>query len=198
MDGGSGAVHEKKKHCGDGGTAYPRRGNQGVVAMEEEKKEEKDGKEKEKSATPKMGPLDIWKLVAKDLEVTDEQQKQLMSFQEQVEVMDDDLQLTLDMLKQLRSLIDDKNSSLDQELLEIQKILTPTQTAKFILWVTQNPACMHMLNQLWRHVYERTDDVEVPDKKEGGGPPSPTEKDKNAAATAPAATTIPASATPSS
>lgn len=31
----------------------------------------------------------------------------------------------------------------------LQRILTPTQTAKFVLWVSKNKACVHMLNQLW-------------------------------------------------
>ena len=28
---------------------------------------------------------------------------------------------------------------------QLQSILTPKQAAKFILWVSHNPACMHML-----------------------------------------------------
>lgn len=34
-------------------------------------------------------------------------------------------------------------------ILLFQRILTPTQTAKFVLWVQKNEACVHMLNQLW-------------------------------------------------
>lgn len=32
---------------------------------------------------------------------------------------------------------------------DIQSVLTPTQAAKFIMWVTNNAACMQMLNNLW-------------------------------------------------
>lgn len=116
--------------------------------------EEEDHEESKSTACAEaaMGPAEIWTMVANELEVTEEQQQQLLAFQGEVETLDKDLKMTLGMLKQLRALIDDKNSSLDQELLEIQKILTPTQTAKFILWVTQNPACMHFLNQLFHQV----------------------------------------------
>jgi hypothetical protein len=93
--------------------------------------------------------------VSAELGVTEAQQRALLAQRGTVQGMDEDLQVTSGMLADLRALIDDKNASLDQELLEVQKILTPTQTAKFILWITKNPACMHMLNQLWRFVYEK-------------------------------------------
>jgi hypothetical protein len=32
---------------------------------------------------------------------------------------------------------------------ELQQILTPVQSAKFIFWVQNNPACMGMLHKLW-------------------------------------------------
>lgn len=97
----------------------------------------------------------LWATVAAELGVTEAQQRQLLAQRATVKGMDRDLQVTSGMLADLRALIADKNATLDQELLEVQKILTPTQTAKFILWITKNPACMHMLNQLWRFVYEK-------------------------------------------
>ena len=42
---------------------------------------------------------------------------------------------------------------LDVEFSEIRKILTPRQAAKFLAWVANNGACMHMLNELWRKIY---------------------------------------------
>ena len=98
--------------------------------------------------------------------MTEAQQRALLAQRGTVQGMDEDLQVTSGMLADLRALIDDKNASLDQELLEVQKILTPTQTAKFILWITKNPACMHMLNQLWRLVYEK---APLPAPGAGGG-----------------------------
>lgn len=38
----------------------------------------------------------------------------------------------------------------------LQRILTPTQTAKFVLWVSKNEACVHMLNQLWDKLHGDT------------------------------------------
>lgn len=31
----------------------------------------------------------------------------------------------------------------------LQRILTPSQSAKFVVWVSKNRACVHMLEQLW-------------------------------------------------
>ncbi|TFJ84656.1 hypothetical protein NSK_004121 [Nannochloropsis salina CCMP1776] len=98
----------------------------------------------------------LWAVLSEELHVTREQQAALLQRRDNIVAMDADIGVTSAMLRELRALIEDKNSSLDQELLEVQKILSPTQTAKFILWITRNPACMHMLNQLWRAVYERS------------------------------------------
>lgn len=126
-------------------------------------------------AGPEKGPAAaaaarrLWATVSAELGVTEEQQRQLLAQRETVKGMDGDLQVTSGMLSELRALINDKNASLDQELLEVQKILTPTQTAKFILWITKNPACMHMLNQLWRLVYEKAP-LPAPGAGAGSGP----------------------------
>ena len=42
---------------------------------------------------------------------------------------------------------------LDAEFSEIRSILTPRQAAKFLVWVANNGACMHMLNELWSKSY---------------------------------------------
>ena len=53
------------------------------------------------------------------------------------------------MLSKLRAKVESKNIALEKEMQEIQSILTPTQSGKFVLWVSDNPACMQMLDQLW-------------------------------------------------
>lgn len=56
------------------------------------------------------------------------------------------------MLDRLVDIIGDKNNSLDNEMSNIQTILSARQIAKFILWIDQNPACMQMLEALWPHI----------------------------------------------
>ena len=45
--------------------------------------------------------------------------------------------------------MDSKHEMLDNQMAEMQKFLSPTQAAKFIVWIKNNSACMTMLNQLW-------------------------------------------------
>ena len=42
---------------------------------------------------------------------------------------------------------------LEAEFDNVRSILTPTQAAKFLVWVANNGAAMHMLNELWERVY---------------------------------------------
>lgn len=61
------------------------------------------------------------------------------------------------MLNRLDELALTKNETLDQEMNEIQSILSASQIARFILWIHQNPACMQMLEALWPHLTRSLD-----------------------------------------
>ncbi|CAM9557741.1 unnamed protein product [Chrysoparadoxa australica] len=99
-------------------------------------------------------PESLWEEMVTAFGVTDEQKQQFRDKMHVVKELEADLSTTFDMAAKLRLLLCNRNQSLDEEMDEIQKILTPTQTAKFILWVSRNSACMHMLNQLWTAVHE--------------------------------------------
>eukprot|EP00953_Heterococcus_sp_UTEX-ZZ885_P030659 16185-Heterococcus_DN1.PRE.3 len=96
----------------------------------------------------------LWNTLVNVLQVTPQQEHLLASKVAIAQAMDIDLHETLQLVSALRTLLCNKNESLDGEMAQIQRILTPTQTAKFILWVSRNSACMHMLNQLWTHTHE--------------------------------------------
>lgn len=55
-------------------------------------------------------------------------------------------------LDRIVDIICNKNDNLDQEMANIQSILSARQIAKFILWIDRNPACMQMLEALWPHM----------------------------------------------
>jgi len=50
----------------------------------------------------------------------------------------------------------------------LRGILTPTQAAKFILWVSHNPACMQMLNKLWAKMDKDGSSQFLPSTSGGG------------------------------
>lgn len=110
---------------------------------------------------PKMsGELaDLWYGLMKAVKPSATQRKTMVSFstpsKENADPFRDVNRTTAEcneMLDKIVSIICNKNESLDSEMAQIQSILSPRQTAKFILWIDQNPACMQMLEALWPHV----------------------------------------------
>ena len=87
----------------------------------------------------------IWNILCRELEVTEEQKKKIISHRSKIRHLCAELKASLHLLSQLRGKVDVKNESLEGEMKQLQGILTPKQAAKFILWVSHNPACMHML-----------------------------------------------------
>jgi hypothetical protein len=85
-----------------------------------------------------------------------EQRKLMIAFgQTQGDVLTEvrDASIACDtLLDRLKEIICHKNLSMDNEISSIQTIMSSRQTAKFILWIDQNPACMQMLEQLWPHL----------------------------------------------
>jgi hypothetical protein len=55
-------------------------------------------------------------------------------------------------LDRIVDIIYTKNAAFDSEMADVQSVLSPTQIAKFILWIDRNPACMQMLEALWPHL----------------------------------------------
>jgi len=108
-----------------------------------------DGQELPASSTVDIGGS-LWQLLSKELELSREQMSQIKGCRAKVRERGDEVKITVQMLNQLKKRVQNKNNNLDSEMAGIQGILTPKQSAKFILWVSNNPACIHMLNQIWR------------------------------------------------
>lgn len=91
------------------------------------------------------------------LQVTPDQATALKDSRFVAQEMDECLKNSLNVLGELRNRLLQCGDSLESEFSTIRTILTPTQAAKFLVWVANNKACMHMLNELWDRVY-LTDD----------------------------------------
>ena len=96
---------------------------------------------------------ELFTYLVKYLEVTPEQAAALKDSRYVAEEMDNTLKETLNVLKELRGRLEQCGQDLDTEFNCIRQILTPSQSAKFLVWVAQNKACMHMLNELWSKNY---------------------------------------------
>lgn len=91
-------------------------------------------------------------ILAKELGLTEDQKKKIQQQRGSISLICENLKSALGLLAELKAEVTKKNYTLDMEMEKLQNILTPTQRAKFIVWVTNNQACMHLLNKLWRTV----------------------------------------------
>ncbi|KUF89620.1 hypothetical protein AM587_10003265 [Phytophthora nicotianae] len=92
--------------------------------------------------------MSLWGILADELEVSDEQQRQILERRAAIKTVRDDLNHTLSIVKKLEEVTDEKNTALETQVAQLQQILTPSQATKFIIWVKENPAFMYMLDKL--------------------------------------------------
>ncbi|TDH67562.1 hypothetical protein CCR75_005356 [Bremia lactucae] len=90
----------------------------------------------------------LWGILASDLDLTAEQQRQILKHRVAIKKVRDDLNHTLSIVKKLEEVTNEKNTALEAQVAELQQILTPSQATKFIIWVKENPAVMYMLDKL--------------------------------------------------
>lgn len=115
------------------------------------------------SSAPLMDNKALFTHLVKILEVTPEQAASLKDSRFVAQEMDEILNDTLSVLTELRTRLTQCGEDLETEFNNVRSILTPSQSAKFLVWVSQNKACMHMLNELWSKVYPSSQ------TNEGGG-----------------------------
>ena len=110
-----------------------------------------------KSSAPPKDTKALFQHLVNILQVTPEQAVALKDSRFVAQEMDEILKETLSVLKELRGRLTRCGEDLETEFNNVRAILTPSQSAKFLVWVAQNKACMHMLNELWSKVYPSED-----------------------------------------
>lgn len=123
-------------------------------------------------------PKNLFSFLVNYLQVTPEQAAVLKDSRWVARELDDCLKSSMDVLEELRQRLRLCGNGLETEFDNVRSVLTPTQAAKFLVWVANNRACIHMLNELWSRVYpdpcsiDGEDDDKKPEAK-GGTPESP-------------------------
>lgn len=105
------------------------------------------------SSAPPKDTKALFKHLVSILQVTPEQAMALKDSRFVAQEMDSILNEALGVLKELRTRLIQCGQDLEQEFGQVRAILTPSQSAKFLVWVAQNKACIHLLNELWSKVY---------------------------------------------
>ena len=119
--------------------------------------------------TPPKDSKALFRTLVNVLQVTPEQAVALKDSRFVAQEMDEILQETLSVLEELRSRLTQCGEDLETEFNNVRAILTPSQSAKFLVWVAQNKACMHMLNELWSKVYPSTHNTNGNNSDDGNG-----------------------------
>lgn len=126
--------------------------------------------------TSLLEPKKLFAHLVNYLQVTPEQAAALKDSRLVARELDESLNSALDVLEQLRHRLRLCGNGLETEFDNVRSVLTPTQAAKFLVWVADNRACMHMLNELWSRVYPDPDEIDLDDddkKPEGKTTTSP-------------------------
>lgn len=104
---------------------------------------------------PPLEPKALFQYLVNYLEVTPGQAAALKDSRSVAKELDSSLQQALAVHDELRQRLTQVGEDLEAEMNSVRAILTPTQAAKFLVWVANNGACMHMLNELWSKVYPK-------------------------------------------
>jgi hypothetical protein len=115
------------------------------------------------ASTQRLDPKSLFQYLVQHLEVTPQQAAAMKDSRLVAQEMDGCLESALGVLSELRQRLAQTGDDLETEFYNIRSILTPTQAAKFLIWVANNDACMHMLNELWDRVYPQPNSMPIPD-----------------------------------
>jgi bZIP transcription factor len=104
---------------------------------------------------PSLDPKSLFHHLVQYLRVTPEQANRMKDSRKVAQEMDNCLEQALAVLAELKSRLAQTGDDLEHEFDQVRAILTPTQAAKFLVWVANNDACMHLLDELWERVYQQ-------------------------------------------
>jgi hypothetical protein len=110
---------------------------------------------------PSLEPKELFQYLVNHLEVNPAQAAALKDSRLIAQEMDGCLEKALAVLAELRTRLAQTGEDLETEFTNVRSILSPTQAAKFLVWVANNSACIHMLNELWDRVYPAQDGADT-------------------------------------
>ena len=101
------------------------------------------------SKSANLEPKTLFQYLVNYLGVTPQQAAALKDSRFVAQELDGCLEQALSVQGELRQRLAQTGDDLDTQFNNVRNILTPTQAAKFLVWVANNKACIHMLNELW-------------------------------------------------
>jgi len=94
-------------------------------------------------------PQSIWNMLCSELALDSDQQKKLKGLRPELAEHNASMKRCLKSLSKLEVEVMQNMSERRTQINNVLSIITPAQTIKFLQWVEDNQACIHMLNGLW-------------------------------------------------
>lgn len=91
----------------------------------------------------------IWNMICKELELTEVQKKKLIEHRHQIRLQRQNVGQCLHILAELSERAGSNIDRMHAQMGELMSIITPRQQVKFLLWIENNQACLHMLQPLF-------------------------------------------------
>lgn len=94
-------------------------------------------------------PSSIWNTLTKELKLDESQIKELLAQRALLGAQSSSMKSTLKKLKNLWNEFEANMDKRRQQFQHITSVISPSQCAKFLLWVERNQACIHLLDNMW-------------------------------------------------
>lgn len=101
----------------------------------------------------------IWNMLTNELKFTDEQKRTLLGMRHGIRSQRQNVGTCLKILKELETRVQSNFESMSKQMDLVMSTITPTQQARFLLWIEKNKACTFMLNNMWNEKDDDDDDV---------------------------------------
>ena len=105
---------------------------------------------------PHVDPKDLFMFLMAYLEVTPEQAEFMYEAESVMHELDTYINITKNAVSKMRHQFIETAEECETQFSSFRTILTPAQSAKFLLWVFKNKAAVHMLDELWKRTFPIT------------------------------------------
>mmetsp|Transcript_12620 Transcript_12620/g.24469 ORF Transcript_12620/g.24469 Transcript_12620/m.24469 type:complete len:343 (+) Transcript_12620:595-1623(+) len=104
-------------------------------------------------------PDSMWSVLCKELQLDEKQKAELKSQRGQLGMQSSSMKRCLISLNKFEKDIEKNMINRQSHMDKILKIISPKQIVKFLQWVENNQACVHMLDGLWTFNKKRQDEI---------------------------------------
>ena len=104
-------------------------------------------------------PSSIWNMLCNELKLDEQQKASIKEQRGQLGLQNASMKKGLIQLNKFESEVAKNMELRRKQIAKVMSLISPTQTIRFLQWVEDNQACIHMLNGLWSVNKQRNKDI---------------------------------------